>query len=240
VCRRIIMLARLVPFVLAAPARAQLCTGSPGFDRAPVQLQSSADFRDHATHITAGVALGQRNAAFGSISAGVTTYWIEPYRYYTEGEADDIVEHRIDWRGRSSTIGASVGYQLALGATRRVLLCPIATALREAGPKNYAGSGVDWSALGGSVGLRFGGEVPIAGSVTFIPWGGASVAYQRWRASSDASSNTPSDGYGVLVSGASLVLARRLALTGIMRVPVGQNESLLTFGIAAVVAIGGR
>jgi hypothetical protein len=240
VFRRTIAAARLAALLLAAPARAQLCSGNPGFDRAPVQLQTGADFRDHARSITAGVALGRRSAVFGSIAAGVTAFWVEPYRYYTAGDADELVEHRVEWRGTSRTGGATLGARLALGAARHVELCPVVTGLREAGPRNYAGSGVDWSSLGGSVGLRVGGAVPLAGPLAFLPWGSASVARQRRRATGNASSNTSSDSYGMLVSGASLVLARRLALTGTMHVPVGQDGSLLTYGLSAAVAIGGR
>ena len=100
---------------LSASADGQMCAGFASFAQGPYQVFGSAGFNNNAKSFGAGFGFGGAGP-FGEISIGTTNY------------------DNID--GSSTLFGAGLGYQVTLGQTGIVHLCPTASLGFASGPNN--------------------------------------------------------------------------------------------------------
>ena len=137
---------------LSAPAGAQLCNGSASFGRSPVQLSAQIGHDTDADFFGGGVAVGG-GGPFLEL-AGVKTNW-------TLG-------------GSSSTLGAGVGYQVALDPKIHTHLCPLASVQYLNGPKDFDlfNNGVLWdvSRTTYTLGVAIGAAATLSRHAKFLPF----------------------------------------------------------------------
>src|SRR5437762_1980907 len=100
---------------LAASADGQMCAGFASFAHGPYQVFGSAGFNNNAKSFGAGFGFGGAGP-FGEVSVGAANY------------------DNID--GSSLLFGGGLGYQVTLGQTGIVHLCPSASLGFLSGPNN--------------------------------------------------------------------------------------------------------
>jgi hypothetical protein len=255
------MLHRIIPIALlsvAAPVRAQLCTGGPGFDRRPAHLHTGASSGDHVRSIAAGIQLGRPAAVFGAVSAGMSRYRyvVDDYVYYVVDHAGNTRQDSIlgfSATASSRTAEAVLGYQLPLGRSPRAQLCPVLGASFEAGPNGPVSSLTNRTSRGATLGVSAGAELPLAARVSLVPWGAGKIVRWYSRGTVEVFEPVPpadiglrritltaDDTFGEVMLGWSLLLDGRLSIAPAVTIPVGLGDARSVFSIAVTLGVGGR
>lgn len=212
--RRSLLVALTLLAITHTTAVAQACLGLASFTTGSVQAVGEASLTSGSRTVGAELGYGFPSSVFGGI--GIGTRSIEAYN------------------GSSLDLGASGGYQMALGKAARVQLCPVASFGFEIGPKNTFDSGVDRSSRRASVGLAIGGSVGSHGRLQVIPTASLSYAYGKSKAESDTGATLfeISDHYTLGQLGVGLVLNSHISVRPSVDIPLGLDGGEPTFRLA--------
>lgn len=142
--------------IVAASAQAQVCTGSASFSAGSLRIGGNAEWGNDTRMIGGGLAFGSREW-FGGVGVGGMTY--------------------DDFDGTTLVINGSGGYQMMLGKTSAVGLCPVASFALGIGPDDIEGSGTDLSARAATAGLQIGTAVQGAEGFQVVPSAGLAFAW---------------------------------------------------------------
>jgi hypothetical protein len=221
--RRGIWAGLMMIVMVVVPSRsldAQVCSGMAPFENGRMQVGGLAQFADGAQAYGGMLSLGRPDYFFGSFGFGAVTY-------------DDL-------DGASTTVSGAVGYQVGLGATQTLQLCPIASASLGFGPNDIMGSDVDASFRDFSFGVGLGGTLHGTPQFQVIPAGAVSFAHSTLKFDDGVDSESDSDTFGIVSLGVGLVFNRVFTLRPGMSLPFGLDESDPVWGIALGLSFGGQ
>lgn len=200
-------------------AEAQVCEGRPGPAAGNIALSAGYMSGNDASQMSVGItALG--TSAYGGASIGSISY--------------------DDFSGSTTAVGASLGYQLALGTTGRAQICPFAIGEIGFGPSDINGSGIDASTRAFGAGLSWGFRATESAEFSLIPTISAGVAYSAVTLTDGVDDLTESDTFGQVRVGLGMVIAKRLAIVPSVIIPVGVEGADPMFGIALSLSVGAR
>ena len=217
------ILAGLVMMVMTASVgslEAQVCSGMAPFENGRMQVGGLAQFADGGQGFAGMFALGKPDYFFGSFGIGSISY-------------DDL-------DGSSTTVTGEVGYQVGLGATQTLQLCPIASATLGFGPNDILGSDIDASFRDLSFGLALGGTLHGTPQFRVIPSGSVALVHATQKYDDGVDSESESDTFGIFSLGVGLVFNRVVTLRPGMGIPFGLDESDPVWGVALAVSFGGQ
>lgn len=222
--RRLLQLVIGALAALPTVASGQVCNGSTSFANGSFQVSGSADFNDNAKSFGGGLAFGGAGP-FGQFALATTSF--------------------DDFDGSSRSFAAGAGYQLTLGQSGLVHLCPIASVAFTSGPNNIDvfGDGsvvLDLSETDFVFGLAVGGVASQSGQTQIIPTGSLALVNATLKATDDVSgaSDSESESFGVLGLGLGFVFDHVLTLRPNVSIPFGLDGASTSFGVTIGVSFG--
>jgi hypothetical protein len=212
--RRSLLVSLTLLAITRTTAVGQACLGMASSTTGPLQAIGEASLTSGTRTVSAGLGYGFPSSVFGSL--GIGTKSIEAYN------------------GSSLNLGASAGYEIALGKAAQVQLCPVASLGFEIGPRNTFESGVDRSSRRASVGLAVGAAVAAHGRLQVIPTASLSYAYGQAKAESSAGATLfeISDHYALGQLGVGLILNSQISVRPSVDLPLGLDAGEPTFRLA--------
>lgn len=144
--------------------------------------------------------------------------------------------------GTTKGAGVDGGMSFHVGASKRAMLCPIASAEYLKTPDFNDGEGgtIEASGTGATAGLAIGGVINSSSGIGFIPFAAVRAAYNRISVSSGSFSQSSSDTYGILSGGLSLVFNPSVLVRPFVQVPFGLDGADPSYGVGLSFAFGKR
>jgi hypothetical protein len=217
----------MVPLALLAivksPAAAQTCQGMASFSHGQLQVAGSAQFPEAA-----------------KVWGGSLTYGMPSGLY----AGADISNTSIDNDGGSSLgIGAHAGYQMKLGRTQKLALCPVANLALGMGPDDDAAD-INSSQTSANFGFALGTEMGATQQMRIIPTAGLGLQYSKFKVedtSPGGQTFEASETYGLARLGVGFVFNQQISVRPTVDIPVGsdlQNDP--TFGVSVGYNFGSK
>jgi hypothetical protein len=213
VMRRSLVVLLALLAIVSARAGAQTCLGLASFSDGSVRVTGNGWLTNESSSFGAGLGYGRPTSVFGGLAIGSTS-----------NEAVD---------GSTVELGASVGYQIPLGKTARVQLCPVASFGIGIGPKSTFNSGIDRSNKTASAGIALATSFFASPRLRIVPTGGLAYAYRQDKAENNAGASLfeIADHYALAQVGIGLVLNSSFSVRPSMDIPLGLDGGYPTFGI---------
>lgn len=204
-----------------APAAAQTCQGLASFTKAPIQVTANGQFTDLSNSFGATVGYGVPAGVYGTVGVSRTSF--------------DGVD------ASSMGLAARAGYQMAVGKTGQVHVCPNASFGIGMGPDDDIG-GVDGSSRSATVGVAVGTTFDASPRMKIVPTAGLSYAYGNTKAENDTGAElfSISDSYGLAQLGVGIILDSHISIRPSVDIPVGLDGSDATFGLTLGYHFGRR
>jgi hypothetical protein len=206
--------------LLNAPVRGQTCLGLASYSGGPIQVSGKGSLTTQSTSFAAGLGYGLPTSLFGSVAFGTT--------------AND------NFGGSSREAGATVGYQIALGHTGAVQLCPVASFGLGFGPKSTFSSGVDRSQKTASVGVALATSFVANPRIKIVPSVGLSYAYQQDKAENNAGASLfrIAEHFALAQVGVGLVLDSNISVRPAVDIPFSLNVNDPSFALTVSYSFG--
>jgi opacity protein-like surface antigen len=222
--RRSLVVSLALAAMVNAPAVAQTCQGLASFSAGQMQVAGSAQFPE------GGKVWG------GSFSYGM------PSGIYAGADLSSL---SIDNDGGSSLgIGAHAGYQMKLGRTGKLNLCPVANLALGMGPDDDDAE-INSSSTSAHLGLALGTEMGANQQLRIIPTAGLGLQYSKFKQEiggngGGAGEFEASDTYGLARVGVGFVFNQQISVRPTIDIPVGLDNSDPSFGLTVGYNFGSK
>jgi hypothetical protein len=221
--RRSLVVSLALLAIVRAPAVAQTCQGLASFSAGQMQVAANAQFPE------GGKVWG------GSFSYGM------PSGVYAGADLSTL---SIDNDGGSSLgIGAHAGYQMKLGRTGKVNLCPVAKLALGMGPDDEAND-INGSSTDVHFGLALGTDMGSTPRMRIIPTAGLGLQYTKLKIEDTSPGGATVEGsetYGLARLGVGFVFNQQISVRPTIDIPVGSdliNDP--TFGLSVGYNFGSK
>ena len=203
--RRSLVVSLALLAIVRSQAAAQSCQGLASFSAGPMQVAANAQFPE------GGKVWG------GSFSYGM------PSGVYAGA---DLSTTSIDNDGGSSLgIGAHAGYQMKLGRTGKLNLCPVARLALGMGPDDEAAN-LNSSSTDVHFGLALGTEMGANPRMRIIPTAGLGLQYSKFKSEITGPGGSTFEGsetYGLARLGVGFVFNQQISVRPTIDIPVGSD-----------------
>jgi hypothetical protein len=218
--RRTLLVSMALAAAVSAPAAAQTCLGLASFSSGKMQVSGNGQFTEGANRFGAGFNYGMPAGIFAGAQLSSTSYEV----------AD----------ASSLGIGANVGYQLTLGKTADIHVCPVASLELGMGPDDDA-SNTDVSQRNATIGFSLGKALAGSPRMQIIPAAGLSLAYGKVSTDVDGvAAPDQSNTYGLARLGVGFVFNRTIAVRPSVDIPLGLDNSDPSFGLTVAYSFGSK
>lgn len=209
--------------VPASVAQAQACMGMTSMATMPMNLLVGAEFTDGAKSFNGRFGFGS-SIMFGGVSGSIT-------------DVDGV-------DGTAKTIGIDGGLSYITGASRALVVCPIADLSYTMFPDiEILGEDYGSSLTTGSAGLALGAAVRSGATMTLIPFAALRAIYSRIDVDIPSVGNdedSDSETYGMLSGGLSFAFTDAVLVRPIINIPFGLEGSDISYGVGLVFSFGRR
>jgi hypothetical protein len=219
--RRSLMVPLALLAIVKSPAAAQTCQGLASYNAGSLQVVGNAQFPENA------------KVWGGSLSYGL------PSGIYAGA---DLSNTSIDNDGGSSLgIGAHAGYQMKLGRTGKMALCPVANLALGMGPDDDAAD-VNSSQTSAHFGLALGTEMGASQQMRIIPTAGLGLQYSKFKVEQGGATVVDgSETYGLARLGVGFVFNQQISVRPTVDIPLGSDlTNDPTFGVSVGYNFGSR
>ena len=222
--RRSLVVSLAVLAIVRSQAAAQTCQGLASFSAGQMQVAANAQF-PHGGNVWAG-----------SFSYGM------PSGVYAGA---DVSTTSFDGLNQSSLgIGAHAGYQMKLGRTGKVNLCPVARLSLGMGPDDKAAN-LNSSSTDLHFGFALGTEMGASQQLRILPTAGLGLQYTKIKAEitsgPGAGTVEGSETYGLARLGVGFVFNQQFSVLPTIDIPVASDlVSDPTFGITVGYNFGNK
>jgi hypothetical protein len=221
--RRSLVVSLALLAIVRSPAVAQSCQGLASFSAGQMQVAGNAQFPEGG------------NVWGGSFSYGM------PSGVYAGA---DVSTTSFDGLDQSSLgIGAHAGYQMKLGRTGKLSLCPVARLALGMGPDDEAAD-INSSSTDMHFGLALGTEMGTSQQVRILPTAGLGLQYTKLKiedTSPGGASLEGSETYGLARLGVGFVFNQQISVRPTIDIPVGSDlVNDPTFGITVGYNFGNK
>jgi opacity protein-like surface antigen len=221
--RRSLVVSLALLAIVRSQAAAQSCQGLASFSAGPMQVAANAQFPE------GGKVWG------GSFSYGM------PSGVYAGA---DLSTTSIDNDGGNSLgIGAHAGYQMKLGRTGKLNLCPVARLALGMGPDDEAAN-LNSSSTDVHFGLALGTEMGANPRMQILPTAGLGLQYSKFKSEITGPGGSTFEGsetYGLARLGVGFVFNQQISVRPTIDIPVGSdliNDP--TFGLSVGYNFGSK
>jgi Outer membrane protein beta-barrel domain len=219
--RRSLVVSLAVLAIVRSPAMAQTCQGLASFSAGQLQVAGNAQFPEGAKVWGGSITYGVPSGIYGGADLSTTS---------------------IDNDGGSSLgIGAHAGYQMKLGRTGKMALCPVANLALGMGPDDDAAD-VNSSQTNAHFGLALGTEMGTSQQMRILPTAGLGLQYSKAKIEQGGATVAEgSETYGLARLGVGFVFNQQISVRPTIDIPVASDlVSDPTFGITVGYNFGGR
>jgi hypothetical protein len=221
--RRTLVVSLALFAVVNAPAAAQTCQGLASYNAGQMQVAASTQFGEFS------------NTWGGSFSYGV------PSGVY--GGLDLSTESFDNDGGSSLGIGGHAGYQMKLGRTGKISLCPVARLALGMGPDDEAND-INGSQTHGHVGLALGTEMGSTPRMRILPTAGLGLQYSKYKQEDTGpggSTFEASETYALARIGVGFVFNQQITVRPTVDIPLGSDlNSDPAFGLTVGYNFGSK
>jgi opacity protein-like surface antigen len=205
--RRTLVASLALVAVVNAPAAAQTCQGLASYTAGKMQVAASTQFAEFSKTWAGSFSYGAPSGVYGGLDLASESF---------DNDA-----------GSSLGIGAHAGYQMKLGRTGKISLCPVARLALGMGPDDEAND-INGSQTQGHLGLALGTEMGTNPRMRILPTAGLGLQYSKLK-SEDTSpgGNTveASETYGLARIGVGFVFNQQISVRPTIDIPVGSDLS---------------
>jgi hypothetical protein len=213
--RRSLVVSLALLAVVNAPAVAQTCQGLASFTSGKMQVAGNGQFTEGANRFGAGFSYGLPANIYGGAQLSTTSF---------------------DGADASSLgIGANLGYQLAMGKSADIHVCPVASLELGMGPDSDTPA-VDRSSREINLGFSIGKAMGSTPRMQIIP--AAGLGLRNLKATEDDVSF--SDTHGLARLGVGFIFNQQIAVRPSVDIPLGLEGSDPTFGLTVAYSFGSR
>jgi hypothetical protein len=222
--RRSLVVSLALAAMVNAPAVAQTCQGLASFSAGQMQVSGNVQFPEGA------------NVLGGSFSYGM------PSGIYAGA---DLSNTSIDNDGGSSLgIGAHAGYQMKLGRTGKMHLCPVAQLALGMGPDDDAND-LNGSRTQASFGVALGTEMGANQQMRILPTAGLGLQYDKLKLEDTGPGGgiiaEGSETYALARLGVGFVFNQQISVRPTIDIPLGSDVfNDPTFGITVGYNFGSK
>lgn len=217
--RRSLVVSLALLAVVSSPAVAQTCQGLASFTSGKMQVAGNGQFTEGMNRFGAGFSYGLPAGVFGGAQLSTSSF--------------DAVD------GSSIGVGANLGYQLAMGKSADIHLCPVASLELGMGPDEDATGGnpaVDRSSREINLGFSVGKAMGSTPRMQIVP--AAGLGLRNLKATEDDASF--SDTHGLARLGVGFIFNQQIAVRPSVDIPLGLEGSDPTFGLTVAYSFGSR
>ena len=221
--RRSLVVSLAVLAIVRSQAAAQTCQGLASYSAGSLQVAGNAQFPE------GGKIWG------GSISYGL------PSGVYAGA---DLSTTSFDGLDQSSLgIGAHAGYQMKLGRTGKMALCPVARLALGMGPDDKAND-INSSSTDMHFGFALGTEMGANQQLRILPTAGLGLQYSKLKVEDTSPNGQTIEGsetYGLARLGVGFVFNQQISVRPTVDIPLGSDlVSDPTFGITVGYNFGSK
>jgi outer membrane protein with beta-barrel domain len=218
--RRSLVVSLALLAIVRAPAVAQTCQGLASFSAGQMQVAANAQFPEGGKIWGGSFSYGMPSGVYGGADLSTTS---------------------LDNDGGSSLgIGAHAGYQMKLGRTGKLNLCPVASLALGMGPDDDA-SELNSSSTNIHFGLALGTEMGASPQVRILPTAGLGLQYSKQKEEiGGVASPDVSDTYGLARVGVGFVFNQQISVRPTIDIPVGLEGSDPVFGVSVGYNFGSK
>jgi outer membrane autotransporter protein len=206
-----------------APAVAQTCQGLASFTAGQLQVAGSAQFAEFSNTWGANVTYGMPSGIYGGLALS------------TESFDND--------GGSSLGIGANAGYQMKLGQSGKLNLCPVARLALGMGPDDEDAD-INSGQTHAHFGLALGTEMGSTRQMRIIPTAGLGLQYSKLKiedTSPGGETAEASETYGLARVGVGFVFNQQISVRPTIDIPVGSDiNNDPTFGLTVGYNFGSK
>jgi hypothetical protein len=215
--RRSLVVSLALLAMVRSQAVAQTCQGLASFTSGKMQVAGNGQFTEGANRFGAGFSYGLPANIYGGAQLSTTSF---------------------DGADASSIgIGANLGYQLALGKSADIHVCPVASLELGMGPDEDAAGGnpaVDRSTREINMGLSIGKAMGSTPRMQIVPAVG--LGLRNLKLTEDDASF--SDTHGLARLGVGFIFNQQIAVRPSVDIPLGLEGSDPTFGLTVAYSFG--
>jgi hypothetical protein len=216
--RRSLVVSLALLAMVNAPAVAQTCQGLASFTSGKMQVAGNGQFTEGANRFGAGVSYGLPANVYGGAQLSTTSF---------------------DGADASSIgIGVNLGYQLAMGKSADLHVCPVASLELGMGPDDDAAS-IDRSSREINLGFSIGKAMGSTPRMQIVPAAGLGLRNLKLT-EDDGVSTSFSDTHGLARLGVGFIFNQQIAVRPSVDIPLGLEGSDPTFGLTVAYSFGSR
>ena len=203
--RRSLVVSLALLAIVRSPAVAQTCQGLASFSAGQLQVVGNAQFPEAAKIWGASITYGMPSGIYGGADLSSTSF-----------DNDG---------GSSLGIGAHAGYQMKLGQSGKINLCPVASLALGMGPDDDEAE-LNSSSTDAHFGLALGTEMGSTRQLRILPTAGLGLQYSKFK--QEMGGNGPGAGelegsetYGLARIGVGFVFNQQISVRPTIDIPVG-------------------
>jgi hypothetical protein len=201
--RRSLVVSLALAAMVNAPAVAQTCQGLASFSAGQLQVVGNAQFPEAAKIWGASITYGMPSGIYGGADLSSTSF-----------DNDG---------GSSLGIGAHAGYQMKLGQSGKIALCPVANLALGMGPDDDEAE-LNSSSTDAHFGLALGTEMGSTRQLRILPTAGLGLQYSKFKAEIGQGQGSEIEGsetYGLARIGVGFVFNQQISVRPTIDIPVG-------------------
>jgi hypothetical protein len=220
--RRSLVVSLALLAIVRSQAAAQSCQGMASFSAGQMQVSGNAQFGDVRNSFGAGLAYGLPSGVYAGANLSTT---------------------KFDGLDQSSLgIGANVGYQMKVGKSSKISLCPVARLALGMGPDQEAFD-INNSSTDLHFGLAVGTSMGTNPRMRILPTAGLGLQYSKAKVEDTAPGGTSIEGsntYALASLGLGFVFNQQIAVRPSVDIPLGLDNSNATFGVTVAYNFGSK
>lgn len=201
--RRSLVVSLALAAMVNAPAVAQTCQGLASFSAGQLQVVGNAQFPEAAKIWGASINYGMPSGIYAGADLSSTSF-----------DNDG---------GSSLGIGAHAGYQMKLGQSGKINLCPVASLALGMGPDDDAAE-LNSSSTDAHFGIALGTEMGSTRQLRILPTAGLGLQYSKFKqeiGQGQGSEIEGSETYGMARVGVGFVFNQQISVRPTIDIPVG-------------------
>jgi hypothetical protein len=223
--RRSLVVSLALLAIVRSPAVAQTCQGLASYSAGQLQVVANAEFPEARKVWGASINYGMPSGIYGGADLSTTSF-----------DNDG---------GSSLGIGAHAGYQMKLGSTGKINLCPVARLALGMGPDSEAGNtSINGSSTDLHFGLALGTDMGANPRMRIIPTAGVGLQHTKLKeevTGPGAGTNEFSETYGLARLGVGFVFNQQISVRPTIDIPVASDVfNDPTFGVSVGYNFGSK
>jgi hypothetical protein len=209
--RRSLMVPLALLAIVKSPAAAQTCQGLASYSAGQLQVAANAQFPEARKVWGGSITYGVPSGIYGGADLSTTSF-----------DAPEGVD-----APSSLGVGVHAGYQMKLGRTGKMALCPVANLALGMGPDNDAAE-INSSTTDLHFGLALGTEMGASRQMRILPTAGLGLQYSKLKIEDNGPGGETFEGsetYALARLGVGFVFNQQISVRPTVDIPVGSDVS---------------